>query len=113
MKSLRPPTVATWLLERFLLDPRDTSLIGDLIEHYTQGRSRAWYWRQVLIAIATGCWRDIRAHKLLAVRALAVGWTIILLERWLWPTVWGRLLSPLYQSGHFYFGSAHTQASAS
>jgi hypothetical protein len=80
MKSSRPPIVATWLLEHFLLDSRDTSLIGDLIEDYTQGHSRAWYWRQVLIAIAVGCWRDIRAHKLLAVRALAVGYAILVLE---------------------------------
>jgi hypothetical protein len=80
VKSLRPPMVATWLLEHFLSDFHNRSLIGDLIEHYTQGRSSAWYWRQVLIAIAVGCWRDIRTHKLLAVRALAVGYQILVLE---------------------------------
>jgi hypothetical protein len=54
-------------------------LLGDLIEQYHNGRSAAWYKRQVLTAILTGAGADIRDHKLLAVRALAVCWTALFL----------------------------------
>jgi hypothetical protein len=49
-----PPRVATWLLQH--LGPRyhRESLAGDLFEEYQQGRSRAWYWRQVIVAVGVG-----------------------------------------------------------
>lgn len=37
------------------------------------------YWRQVLGAIVTGSVNDIRAHRLLALRAMATGWIVLLL----------------------------------
>ena len=44
---MRPlPALATTLLLR--LGPGDESFAGDLAEEYAAGRSRAWYWRQVL-----------------------------------------------------------------
>lgn len=46
-----PPVVATWLLKRFGAGRYSESMAGDLIEQYGQGRSRAWYWRQVVLAI--------------------------------------------------------------
>lgn len=73
------------------------ALQGDLVEEYGRGRSRAWYWRQVLIAIAVGFSANVVAHKLLALRAVTTGWAVLyLLERavaigfWEW---YGRLLS--------------------
>ena len=46
---LRPvPAVATWFLRLFCSSAEHESLIGDLLERYRQGRSRFWYWRQVL-----------------------------------------------------------------
>jgi len=47
----KPPTLATWLLKRLNWGYHTEPLAGDLIEEYARGRSRAWYWRQVLIAI--------------------------------------------------------------
>jgi hypothetical protein len=49
-----PPRVATWLLHH--LGPRyhGDSLAGDLFEEYQQGRSRTWYWRQVIVAVGIG-----------------------------------------------------------
>jgi hypothetical protein len=44
------------------------------MEEYSQGRSGAWYWRQVLVAIVFGFGKEVRAHKLLALRAIALGW---------------------------------------
>ena len=72
MKSLQPPSGPTWLLGRF--GHKNDALTGDLIEEYGRGRSVAWYWRQVLIAIVVDFGKNVRAHKLLALRAIAVGW---------------------------------------
>jgi hypothetical protein len=46
-----PPKLASWVLERWGSPYHGESLAGDLIEQYQEGRSRAWYWRQVLAAI--------------------------------------------------------------
>jgi hypothetical protein len=53
-------------------ETRHEPLIGDLLEEYRGGRSSLWYWRQVLIVIMLSTYREIRAHKSLAIRALAV-----------------------------------------
>jgi len=62
----RPPSCATWLLERFSDSYRRDALLGDLIEQYRGGRSDAWYWRQalvvVLIAVQCALWCRIRAR---------------------------------------------------
>jgi len=73
MMSLRPPSGATWLLHKF--GCRNEALSGDLLEEYSLGRSAAWYWRQVLATIVVGFGKEVRAHNLLAIRAIAVGWT--------------------------------------
>lgn len=75
-----PPRLATWLLQRWGSGPQCESLVGDLIEQYQHGRSRAWYRRQVLTAIAVGAFRDIRDHKWLAVRAVLTASGFRLLE---------------------------------
>jgi len=54
MTNAVPPRIATWLLERLGPDYRNESLAGDLFEEYQQGRSRAWYWREVILAICIG-----------------------------------------------------------
>src|SRR5215467_1760223 len=77
MITSRPPLAATWLL-RYLTDtPHFDSIIGDLEEFYFEGRSRAWYWRQTLVALAVQFVRDIRTHKLLALRALFAAWALM------------------------------------
>jgi hypothetical protein len=95
VKPMQPPTAATWLLNKF--GCANDALKGDLVEEYGRGRSRAWYWRQVLIAIAIGFSTEVIAHKLLALRAVITGWAVFyLLEHtaatpfWEW---YGRLLS--------------------
>lgn len=44
-----PPRLATMLLERF--GPKNDALAGDLRERYMAGKSRRWYWGQVITAI--------------------------------------------------------------
>jgi hypothetical protein len=72
MRSAKPPVTATWLLNK--LGCTNDALSGDLIEEYLHGRSGAWYWRQVLFAIVVGFGKEVLSHKLLALRAVAVGW---------------------------------------
>ena len=82
MNSPRPPRLATWLLRCFGVHE---SLVGDLIERYSQGRSSAWYWHQVVIAIWLGICRtddvasyDARMRKTVAVTARVTGGTVFL-----------------------------------
>ena len=92
MNSVR---LATWLLQRWGSGPQRESLVGDLIERYQQGRSPVWYWRQVLRAIIVGMLYEMGEHKLLAVRALVVGWiAIALTDRARWDIVYVALKVP-------------------
>ena len=86
MRDQLPPRVATWLAQSLVPGPRRESLVGDLIEQYRQGRSGIWYWRQVLAAILVGNVHDLAAHKMLALRALAIGWTLYYLFSF--PVTW-------------------------
>ena len=52
------PATAIWLLERLSSSAEDESLIGDLLEQYSVGRGRCWYWRQVLLIVF---WKLYRA----------------------------------------------------
>jgi len=73
--SRKPPGFATWVLKHF--GSANEALAGDIVEEYAQGRSAAWYWRQVLIAVLFSCGNEVRKHKLLTVRSVIVGWTAL------------------------------------
>ena len=66
MTERTPPKLATALLTMF--GPDGPALTGDLLERYQSGESRWWYWRQVVIAIAT------TKDRWLIVRGVFVGW---------------------------------------
>ena len=68
MKSSNPPHLAVWLLEEFGPKVNREALAGDLNEAMAQGRSSAWYWRQVLRAVR---WRSSLFRLLLLI---AWGW---------------------------------------
>jgi hypothetical protein len=77
MMASRSALAATWLL-RYLNDtPHFDSIMGDLEEFRSEGRSQAWYWRQTLVAVTSHFVRDIWNHKLLAFRGLAVAWALM------------------------------------
>jgi hypothetical protein len=94
MKRTTPPTLATWLLEHARFSTTDGVIAGDLLEEFHGGRSVAWYWRQVLMAIAVGCAGEVRQHRVLAMRAIMITWManygVLLLGR--------RLLGELFGS---------------
>ena len=119
MRASNPPALATKLLERLVAGPHREALAGDLIEQYHQGRSRAWYWRQALVAVVLGVGKDVRDHKLVAACSVVVGLTIYLssafpvnwLSRWLsgdrialvaWMHKW--LLETGHDSLAFWYG---------
>jgi hypothetical protein len=103
------PRFATALLVRF--GSQEEPLLGDLVEEYAAGRSRAWYWRQALAAVALGAMRNVGAHPARTVIAIAAGWTTAMLvfvlagdriahglARWLWA--WDRATA--YQTGEWW-----------
>ena len=78
-----------WLLKQWASPYQRESLVGDLLEMYRAGRSRTWYWRQVMAALilararalrlaprtafGTGLMRLVNALLLAAIIALSVG----------------------------------------
>lgn len=73
----KPPVCATRVL--VCLGLQDESFVGDLIEEYDAGRSRTWYWRQVLSAVLLGSIRHMGAHPTRALVAVMTGWATLLL----------------------------------
>jgi hypothetical protein len=69
----RPPRFAGRLLKRLVPGQDHDVLLGDLNEEYQRGRSKTWYFLQILAAIVVGSWKDLRAHKIVAARAVATG----------------------------------------
>jgi hypothetical protein len=56
-----PPKLALWLLKSLGSPYHRESLAGDLIEQYQEGRSTAWCWGQVAVAILVARVRSVRA----------------------------------------------------
>jgi hypothetical protein len=77
VKAPNPPRFGVWLLEHFGPETNLEALTGDLLEGLSQGKSRAWYWRQILTAIA---WRK---HLRELIRSAFLGLLILLpLNSW-------------------------------
>jgi hypothetical protein len=55
-----PPQLALYLLDRWGSPYHRESLSGDLIEQCHQGRSAAWCWRQVFVAILAARLRSVQ-----------------------------------------------------
>jgi hypothetical protein len=74
MNSAKPPRLAAWILLHFGPQVNSDALAGDLWEAFQQGRSKAWYWRQVLAAVR---WRRLLYLLLLsALVAWCMMWTV-------------------------------------
>jgi hypothetical protein len=73
VKPTNPPALATKLLESLVAERTSEALLGDLIEQYAAGRSRLWYWRQVLQALAISAGHEVRRRKLQSLSAIIVG----------------------------------------
>jgi hypothetical protein len=89
MTSSKPPAVATWLLEHLQSGSRKDHITGDLMEAYQRGRSRAWYWKQVLAAITVSFCQecifrrqDMKSHS--TARTILFGMFVVMLFVGLW-----------------------------
>lgn len=60
MIDREPPKIAMWLLQQWASPYQRDSLLGDLLEMYCAGRSRTWYWRQVMVALILARVRALR-----------------------------------------------------
>ena len=78
MRPRRPPRLASRVLNQMT---DNAPLAGDLDEEYLAGRSAAWYWRQVLLAVVLGPRRSRRfdPHNLFAVQGLFMQFVMLLL----------------------------------
>jgi hypothetical protein len=61
MNNREPPRMAVWLLKQLSSPYQRESLLGDLLEMYRAGRSRTWYWRQVIAALILAQARALRS----------------------------------------------------
>src|SRR5271170_3694771 len=93
MKPRNAPSLANWILEHLTLGGSDEALAGDLEEEFRRGRSRGWYWRQVLAVIVIGYFRQLQTQWLAVVFAfLWVG---------VGATSWYRFLVSIDRRGNF------------
>jgi hypothetical protein len=63
MNDRKPPALATWILDHLRSRESNDALSGDLLEAFSLGRSRGWYWYQVIAAIAIAWVRNVRRHR--------------------------------------------------
>jgi hypothetical protein len=91
----QPPALATWCLERLRFGVTNDFLIGDLIEEYRRGRSRSWYWKQVVAAFFVNFGEEVRAHPLLATRTVASVWSVWYLYNFAFRSSLQKLTIPL------------------
>ena len=55
-----PPKLAVWLLQHAYPKSHNQVLTGDLVEKFREGKSRGWFWKQVLIAFAVALLAGVR-----------------------------------------------------
>ena len=92
MTSTIPPRLATWMLLRLMPGDHDEALAGDLLESYRAGRSRAWYWTQVLVALVIRWMGSLFRH-----------WSSLIVAA-TWATIssaWGLLIIRLHYTGNW------------
>jgi hypothetical protein len=94
MRFSTPPVLATWLLSYFLPGSENDHIIGDLMEAFQSGRSRTWYWKEVLAAIVIGVSSETVKHPLSALRAISFGWATWLL---IYYAVAPKVLEPVFR----------------
>jgi len=70
------PTIATWILDQFGSVPENEAAIGDLVEQYQRGKGSIWYWRQVLVIVFAGLYRDVRREQRQFLKSLFRTWCV-------------------------------------
>src|SRR5262245_63925343 len=76
MRPTFPPSLGMKLLVAFVPERTAEALCGDLIEEYRRGRSRGWFWGQVLVALVVSATQEVQSNKLHTIRALLIGYSV-------------------------------------
>jgi hypothetical protein len=82
MRSSRPPSLATWLLEHLVRREDIDALAGDLMEEFGRGRSARWYWYQVLVALLVSFLEELRTGWIAILFAVVVSGTFPYKQIW-------------------------------
>jgi hypothetical protein len=69
----------TWTSSLLLDLGAQEAFVGDLVEEYASGRSRLWYWRQVLAAVWLLTVRSVGARRTRAFLSVVIGWATLLI----------------------------------
>jgi hypothetical protein len=87
--STRPPRLAVWLIELFVTDEQAPSVLGDLLEEFSDvaarssvARARRWYWRQALPTILHLLISGFRAAPWFMAGVVAGGTALVELGWW-------------------------------
>jgi len=80
-----PPRVAMWLLTRLTPAERRAPIIGDLVERFSEGETRRWFWSQTAHVLATALFNGLRRHTPSAVGALMAAYGVLLAFAWIDP----------------------------
>jgi hypothetical protein len=86
MSRRHPPKLANWLLDRLGYTRHNAALTGDLLEEFSSGRSRAWYWRQTAMVIANGIARNANLQQAY-LKAVLLGFAaqfLVAVALWRW-----------------------------
>ena len=75
MKPAMTVGLATWMLEHLTFGRDSESLSGDLLEELRAGRSAAWYFRQVSMAMGIGVCKAIREFA--SPLVFSAGWSTL------------------------------------
>src|SRR5689334_16476533 len=86
-RSTLPPRVAMWLLARLSPAERRDSIIGDLVERFSEGESPWWFWGQTAHVLATVVLGGVRRHALSGIGALIAGYAVLLAFAFIDPLI--------------------------
>ena len=75
MKRREPPQFATWMLKHLTAGDRDEALEGDLLEEFHAGRSKIWFWRQVIVAVLLRSMLGVFHRRIVLIFAIA--WSLL------------------------------------
>jgi hypothetical protein len=88
-----PPVVALWCLTRLAGVDRGEALVGDLLERFDEGETRAWFWRQTIATLAFAFFRAVREHGSSFLGALAAAAAVLVVMWFVNPLITSKVLS--------------------
>jgi len=110
LASPRPPWLAVWLIELFVPDEQAPSVLGDLLEEFSEvaakssiAHARRWYWRQALPTVLHLLGSGFRAAPRFMAGVVAGGIVLVELGWWFmgWSVNQGFLFLDLYVFPHY------------